>query len=472
MKKVLSLLAATMVAGMSLADSGIEFKYLPTAGDKTAAGNEFSSGTAVAVEADEVLAEGTNFTVYNAFKTTYKSVGIMADTAYNTVKINDVEVDLKIQRIQGQDNPRDADSGNPGLTLKVPASGACFRINVKAAGKLIAIIKSTPNKNFFAFDQVKTNNGKIIGSAVEYRYAAMAANVADANAYGDPTGLAQIYYKGDEWGQMMTNGNTPQSLYSTTDATNGVGIIMIDVDPEYGDYIIGTGGSKMMACGFAFVPEAEAKDLKITAIGSEDKNNKPHSNVDLYPFGQKAVTQECGEKLNEYKITMFAPNEWILPADTTNADSTKWAYKCSCVISEGDAAAKIYEMAVVKKISDTNPRPLNNEYTYTYKTKATSFNVSFLCGTKFTTKNMCSLTVKDVKAESSFTVLYNADGKCTIKDVADAYDNEKDGPFNDTALKSLSSEKSSSFVYNILGQRVAADTKGLVIINGKKVIRK
>ena len=41
-----------------------------------------------------------------------------------------------------------------------------------------------------------------------------------------------------------------------------------------------------------------------------------------------------------------------------------------------------------------------------------------------------------------------------------------------TSIASVANASKSSVVYNLLGQRVAADTKGLVIINGKKVIRK
>mgnify|MGYP004448243635 CR=1 FL=1 len=463
MKKVLSLLAATLVAGSALADSAIEFKYLPTAGDKTAGGKEFTKDAAVEVAAGEVLAEGTNFTVYNAYKTTYKAVGMMTDTAYNTIKINDIEVDYKTLRIQGQDNPKDKDGGNPGLTCKVASQGACFRVSVKEKGTILAFIKTTPNKNFFVYEQVKENNGTVVGSALEYCYASM-ANLKSGVTYGDPSGLAQICYFGNEYGQMLTNANTPQSLYGTTDATNGVGFIAFDVDPEYGDYIVGTGGSKMMACGFAFVPKSESENLKITAIGCEDQAGTPHQDVQLLPFADNYLSQECGEILNEYKITMIAPDEWIVPADTTVADTAKWAYKCSCCISEGDSEGKVYEMSVVKKSTGKFPVPENNEYTYTYKTKAEKFNISFLCGTKFTTPDMCSLTVPNVSATSStFTVLYNANGKCTIKDVENAYD----------GINSLSVENSkSSYVYNILGQRVPANTKGLVIVDGKKVIRK
>jgi len=469
MKKVLSLFAASMVASIAIADSGIEFKYLPTAGDKNAAGTEFTSSDKVEVAEGEVLAQGTKFTVYNAYKTTYKAVGMMTDTAYNTIKINDIEVDYKTMRIQGQDNPT-SNGGNPGLTIGVPDKGACYRINVKEDGMIIAFIKSTPNKNFFAFDQVQNNNGTIIGNPIEYRYAAM-ANVAEGT-YGNPNGLAQIYYKGDSVGNMLTNPETPQYHYNTIDATNGVGIIAIEVYKDEGDYIIGTGGSKIMACGFAFVPAAEIETLKITAVGCTDKEGKAHSDAVLYPFTEDAKEQDCGVVRNAFKINLIAPDEWIVPYDTVSSkDSTKWAYKCACYITEGESS-RIFEMSVVAKIDkNTNPKPKGNEYTFTYKTTGTKFDVSFLSGVKFSTKDMCSLTVKDVTAEaSSYTVLYNKDGKCTIKDVADAYDNEKDGPF--AGLKSLSAEKSSAIVYNILGQRVAANAKGLVIINGKKVIRK
>lgn len=43
---------------------------------------------------------------------------------------------------------------------------------------------------------------------------------------------------------------------------------------------------------------------------------------------------------------------------------------------------------------------------------------------------------------------------------------------NSTSISNVAASANNSVVYNLLGQRVAADTKGLVIINGKKVIRK
>lgn len=41
-----------------------------------------------------------------------------------------------------------------------------------------------------------------------------------------------------------------------------------------------------------------------------------------------------------------------------------------------------------------------------------------------------------------------------------------------TSISNVAAASQNAAVYNLLGQRVAADTKGLVIINGKKVIRK
>lgn len=64
MKKVF-FLASAVAASMSMM-AAVDFHYLPTAGDKNAAGTEFTSTDKVAVTAGEKLVEGTNFTVYNA----------------------------------------------------------------------------------------------------------------------------------------------------------------------------------------------------------------------------------------------------------------------------------------------------------------------------------------------------------------------------------------------------------------------
>lgn len=99
MKKFFFLASAVAVSMSMMAQ--VDFQYLPTAGDKNAAGVEFDGKNKVEVAAGEKLAEGANFTVYNAYKTTYKAVGMMTDTAYSHLQIGDVTVDYTTQRIQG-----------------------------------------------------------------------------------------------------------------------------------------------------------------------------------------------------------------------------------------------------------------------------------------------------------------------------------------------------------------------------------
>ena len=128
MKKIF-FLAAAVAASMNMM-AVVEFHYLPTAGDKNAAGVEFNTTDKVTVPAGEVFITGEAFDVYNAYETTYKVVGMMTDTAYSHLQIGDVTVDYTIQRIQGQDNPT-AGAGNPVIDMKAPNKGACFKVTVK-----------------------------------------------------------------------------------------------------------------------------------------------------------------------------------------------------------------------------------------------------------------------------------------------------------------------------------------------------
>ena len=69
MKKIF-FLAAAVAASMSMM-AAVEFHYLPTAGDKNAAGVEFNTTDKVTVPAGEVFITGEAFDVYNAYEPTY-----------------------------------------------------------------------------------------------------------------------------------------------------------------------------------------------------------------------------------------------------------------------------------------------------------------------------------------------------------------------------------------------------------------
>ena len=262
MKKVF-FLASAIAASMSMM-AAVDFKYLPTAGDKSAAGTEFTTKDHVEVTAGEKLAEGENFTVYNAYKTKYKVVGMMTDTAYCKLKIGDVTVDFTTSHIQGQDNPT-AGGANPVIDMKCPNAGACFKVDVKKDGYLYVAVKSTPNKQQFAFEGVVESAGQVAGSMLGYQYLTMSNNTT-GTPVGTPDGALCVEYQGDaEYNYLQAPPAMPNAVYGSNYSTNGIGVLCIKVYADASPYIVGTAGSKMMACGFGFSEEA----VEVTAIGSK-----------------------------------------------------------------------------------------------------------------------------------------------------------------------------------------------------------
>ena len=92
----------------------------------------------------------------NPFATTHKAVDCK-NNDYIKVKIDGNEI-LTAGGVQGQDNPKDADGGNPALTLKPAASGAVVQIDAKADGWMYIAAKLSSNKQYVAFEE-----GKAIG---------------------------------------------------------------------------------------------------------------------------------------------------------------------------------------------------------------------------------------------------------------------------------------------------------------------
>ncbi len=262
MKKVF-FLASAIAASMSMMAT-VDFVYLPTAGDKNAAGTEFTTKDKVEVTAGEKLAAGTNFTVYNAYKTTYKVVGMMTDTAYSHLKIGDVTVDFTTQHIQGQDNPT-AGGANPVIDMACPNAGACFKVDVKKDGYIYVAVKSTPNKQQFVFEGVVEAAGQVAGSMLGYQYLTMSNNTT-GTPIGTPDGALCVEYKGDaDLNYLLAPPAMPNAVYGSNYSTNGIGVLCFKVYADASPYIVGTAGSKIMACGFGFSEE----EVEVTAIGSK-----------------------------------------------------------------------------------------------------------------------------------------------------------------------------------------------------------
>lgn len=294
--KKLFFFASALAMSMSMT-AAVDFHYLPKAGDKNDAGTEFTTKDKVKVAAGEKLVEGANFTVYNAYETTYKVVGMMTDTAYSHLQIGDITVDYTTQRIQGQDNPT-AGGANPVIDMKCPNAGACFKVNVKKDGYLYVAVKSTPNKQQFVFEGVVESNGVVAGTMVGFQYLSMSRNTGAA--FGNPNGGVCVEYVGKgKYNELMAPPAMPCNVLGGNYTTNGIGVLCVPVYKDAENYIVGTAGSKMMACGFGFSEEKVA----ITAIGSKNiKAQKPdYTGEDNYEDvlltdAKYLVKQDCSEK--------------------------------------------------------------------------------------------------------------------------------------------------------------------------------
>ncbi len=296
MKKVF-FLASAIAASMSMMAT-VDFQYLPKAGEKNAAGTEYTTSDKVEVQANEQLCAGTNFTVYNAYKTTYKVVGMMSDTAYSHLTIGDVTVDFTEQRIQGQDNPT-AGGANPVIEMSCPNAGACYKVDVQKDGYLYVAVKTTPNKQQFVFEGVVEQSGSVSASMLGFQYLSMSNNTSD-KVIGNPNGAICVEYQGDkEYNYLQAPPSMPATVANAGSySTNGVGVFVVKVFKDGSPYIIGTAGSKIMACGFGF-SEAE---VAVTAVGSKGiKTLKPdykyEDNYEDVVLTTKdyLFTQDCSE---------------------------------------------------------------------------------------------------------------------------------------------------------------------------------
>lgn len=323
--------AAAVAASMSMM-AQVDFQYLPTIGDKNAAGTEFNKSDKVSVAAGEVLATGTNFVVKNAYATTYKAVGMLTDTAYAALQIGDVTVDYTTMRIQGQDNPT-AGGANPVIEMKTPNAGACYLLEVKQDGYIYVAVKTTPNKQQFVFESAVESNGVVGGSMVGYEYL-MQANKAN--------GTMCVEFTGDADNYLLAPPAMPYTYFtSSAFSTNGVGVLAFRVYAEASPYIFGTAGSKMMACGVGF----SATPVEVKAIGSKGiKALKPEwtgeDNYDDVVLSDKTAATYKTVNLSERPIFVKVK----LPANEPQNDTTNiWA---KYIVSErnADGTPKTYKL--------------------------------------------------------------------------------------------------------------------------------
>ena len=287
MKKFFFFAAALMVSAAAMATAEV---YTPSQTDYPTEA-EVKDGTAsrTAVDAGTVLYTGTAFDVKNAFATTYQRVGLNAN-AYTTLTMNGSNIVVPDQwGIQGNDNPKDADGGNPALTNVAPSQGAVYQIDVKQDGVIYVFHKASSNKHYTVFEIYGTE-----ATSLGYDFAMITwPGTAEANK-GKVPFLAGILCKdiitdtlitytptvGDD-GYVVSGGIVfPEIPLLREDvptygkiadstlvqkngayARNGLGVIAF---PVYAgsSYYVNACGSKMSLAAIAF--ETEAVTVKVT----------------------------------------------------------------------------------------------------------------------------------------------------------------------------------------------------------------
>ena len=313
MKKFFFFAAALMVSAAAMATAEV---YTPSQTDYPTEA-EVKDGTAsrTAVDAGTVLYTGTAFDVKNAFATTYQRVGLNAN-AYTTLTMNGSNIVVPDQwGIQGNDNPKDADGGNPALTNVAPSQGAVYQIDVKQDGVIYVFHKASSNKHYTVFELYGTE-----ATSLGYDFAMITCpGTAEANK-GKVPFLAGILCKdiitdtlitytptvGDD-GYVVSGGIVfPEIPLLREDvptygkiadstlvqkngayARNGLGVIAF---PVYANtsYYVNACGSKMSLAAIAF--ETEAVTVKVT-----DGTNE----IELYSSVHTAVENVEAVKVNK-----------------------------------------------------------------------------------------------------------------------------------------------------------------------------
>ena len=206
---------------------------------------------------------------------------------HKKIQIGNVEINMN-EGIQGKDNPKDGDGGNPCNTLIAPVSGGCYQVNTKADGWVIVLHKATSNKQYFVFEE---------GTEIGYKFGMM---TYAENPLGD-NGLLQYELVGDEDNYLTAeniesltgfakiefvenyiNLDTVASGYGPgTYKQNGVSAIAFKAYEDL-TYLVGAAGSKMTCAGIVFVKDLE-EALSIVAKGEtvEEEGKDPVTYADV-----------------------------------------------------------------------------------------------------------------------------------------------------------------------------------------------
>lgn len=420
--------------------------------------------------------------------------------------------------LQGATNPKDADTGVPATTLKEPASGAFLVFEAKADGYLYVMHKASSNKAYTVFEE---------GTAISYTFAAIGDASTDLGAvyqYTLPYEVVNEQFavqNSIEWAEQEFLKNTAPDKYAahwteaedgtkswTAIKINGLGVIAF---PVYKDckYIVNANGSKITAAGFAFSTEDNV------IIKSAD-------DVTIYS-GSSAIAPDTWTIAGGSKLM---GSDWKTDDKANDMKSTDG--KIFTLVKENVVLEKgvTYEFKVAKNHSWDEAYPSSNatltvEETATYKVTFTfdsdtkeltadaektgeatvgekvysvigTINGDWDVDTEMTKgeDGIYSATFTDVKAGNyKFKVRVDKDWSEAYPSQDYAFAVEKDGStvtitFNPenkevkatvtdpSGIQVVKATQADAAIFNLAGQRVDANYKGVVIVNGQKKIQK
>lgn len=409
--KKLFFFAAAMLTSLTMSAA---IDYAPNAGKESKFNEVDKDGKYVAVAAakGDVMAQGTNFTVKNAYDTKYKLVGMLNDTAYAQIQIGDQVIDYNVDAAQGQDNPT-AGGGNPVLDMKAPNAGSCYLLEPKKDGYMYVVVKTTMNKQQFVFMGVQESAGQVAGTMVGYEYLTM-ANPAKYGTFGKPVpGAVSVQFVGEGAGNKLL---APCPMVNTAAGTSvnvsGVGVMVFPVKKDV-KVLFGTAGSKMMACGFAFSEEK----VEVKAIGSKGiKAAKPEwTGADSYDDvvisdEKNYYVSHCDETPILVRVQMPA-NEYhkdnkYAAADTTNV----WAKVIEDTSNPGKYKLSANMYAWVYGVEGTDDHWIqaakSGDYYVFQVDKIKKFSCVFSCEGKWegVSDYQKSVDVKDITADACYRI--------------------------------------------------------------------
>jgi len=246
MRKIL-LSAAALVAAMSA-----NAQVFKVSADANGIGSEEPY---TSIEAGTVWGEIPGAaTISNAFTTTHKAVDNKNDD-FNKVIIDGNEIATS-DGVQGQDNPKDADGGNPAVTFNQATGGAVIQIDAKKDGWIYIVAKLSTNKQYMVFEE---------GLPIGYKIA------MESNNEAIPGGVLNLEIKGSGEYNNLTLEQYPAGIgwiireftgdAEAASAGNGLGVFYFPVAKDC-KYLAHATGSKIM-WNAVYFSETEAQSVAV-----------------------------------------------------------------------------------------------------------------------------------------------------------------------------------------------------------------